>query len=139
MPEEQALQWKQELKDYTSKHRAVGGRPLSNPTFWLLYWTRPQVQARSHPEILKAMKAVMKLWHVDDISLPIDMESQVIYADRFRIRRAGLYCYTLIVVSGYTDSLLFRRQRVLPQSSPRLFGHRALGGSKVSLRLRSHL
>lgn len=87
--EEQALSWKKELMEYTKKHRAVGGRPLSNPTFWLLYWTRPQVQMRSHPEVLQAMNAVMKLWHVDDGDLPIDMESQVVYADRFRIRQAG--------------------------------------------------
>jgi hypothetical protein len=69
----------------------VGGRPASNPTFWLLYWTRPQVQARSHPEILKAMKATGQLWHVEDETLPIDIESQVHYADRFRIRHAGKF------------------------------------------------
>lgn len=106
IPEEQALNWKQELKDYTSRHRAVGGRPLSNPTFWLLYWTRPQVQARSHPEILKAMKSVMKLWHVDDETLPIDMDSQVHYADRFRIRRAGDKEYSL---KAHLDSSAIER------------------------------
>lgn len=91
VPREQALAWKEELKEYIKEHRAVGGRPLSNPTFWLLYWTRPQVQARSHPEIMKAMNAVMKLWHVDDETLPIDISQQVYYADRFRIRQPGLF------------------------------------------------
>ncbi|KAK4496205.1 hypothetical protein PRZ48_012185 [Zasmidium cellare] len=106
IPEEQALKWKQELKDYTLRHRAVGGRPLSNPTFWLLYWTRPQVQARSHPEILRAMNSVMKLWHVEDDSLPIDMDSQVHYADRFRIRRAGDKEYSL---KAHLDSSAIER------------------------------
>lgn len=104
--EEQALEWKEELKEYTARHRGVGGKPLSNPTFWLLYWTRPQVQARSHPEILKAMKAVMKLWHIDDTSLPIDMDSQVVYADRFRIRRAGDKEYSL---KAHLDSSAIER------------------------------
>ncbi|KAJ9667263.1 hypothetical protein H2201_002464 [Coniosporium apollinis] len=104
--EEQALSWKKELMEYTTKHRAVGGRPLSNPTFWLLYWTRPQVQMRSHPEVLQAMNAVMKLWHIDDGDLPIDMESQVVYADRFRIRKAGDKEYTL---KAHLDSSAIER------------------------------
>ncbi|EXJ91449.1 hypothetical protein A1O1_04561 [Capronia coronata CBS 617.96] len=93
--EEQALAWKEELRDYTKRHSAVGGRPLSDPTTWLLYWTRPQVQARSHPDILKAMDVTSQLWHVDDDTLPIDMSSQVAYCDRFRIRKAGDKAYSL--------------------------------------------
>lgn len=50
------------------------------------------------------MNAVMKLWHVDDDSLPIDMESQVHYADRFRIRRAGMLLHLAFVRK--TDSSL---------------------------------
>lgn len=100
------MEWKAELKDYTARHRGVGGKPLSNPTFWLLYWTRPQVQARSHPEILKAMSAVMTLWHINDTSLPIDMDSQVVYADRFRIRRAGDKEYSL---KAHLDSSAIER------------------------------
>lgn len=41
------------------------------------------------------MNAVMKLWHIDDTTLPIDKESQVVYAYRFRIRRAGEFDLTL--------------------------------------------
>ncbi|KAI1342308.1 DUF1479-domain-containing protein, partial [Xylariaceae sp. FL0016] len=95
VPEEQALKWKAELRDYTRRHPKVGGKPLSNPVFWLLYWTRPQVQARTHPEVLAAMESVMKLWHIEDETLPIDMASQVHYADRFRIREAGDNEYSL--------------------------------------------
>lgn len=93
--EKEALSWKAGLKDYTSRHRATGGRPLNDPTFWLLYWTRPQVQARSHPEIIAAMSSIMSLWHVDDSTLPIDLSSQVHHADRFRIRRPGDREYSL--------------------------------------------
>ncbi|RDW91050.1 hypothetical protein BP5796_02215 [Coleophoma crateriformis] len=106
VPEQQALEWKKELKQYTADHRGVGGKPMSNPTFWLLYWTRPQVQARSHPEILKAMQATSKLWNVKDETLPIDMSSQVHYADRFRIRRPGDKEY---VLKAHLDSSAIER------------------------------
>ncbi|KAL2848405.1 hypothetical protein BJY01DRAFT_246418 [Aspergillus pseudoustus] len=103
---EQALAWKEELKQYTQDHRATGGRPLHSPTFWLMYWTRPQVQARSHPDILAAMDAVTKLWHVGDPSLPIDLDSQIVYADRFRIRAPGDTEYTL---KAHLDSSAIER------------------------------
>ncbi|KAL4947401.1 hypothetical protein BDW69DRAFT_204434 [Aspergillus filifer] len=103
---EQALAWKEELRQYTKDHRASGGRPLHNPTFWLLYWTRPQVEARSHPEILAAMNAVTHLWHVSDPSLPIDLDSQVNYADRFRIRAPGDTEYSL---KAHLDSSAIER------------------------------
>ncbi|RFU24556.1 hypothetical protein B7463_g11788, partial [Scytalidium lignicola] len=77
MSEEQSLSWKEELIDYTKRHSAVRGRPLSDPTTWLLYWTRPQVQARSHPRILEAMNATSHLWNITDETLPIDLSSQV--------------------------------------------------------------
>ncbi|KAK5228226.1 hypothetical protein LTR72_002109 [Exophiala xenobiotica] len=95
LPAEQALSWKQELKDYTKKHPEVRGRPLSDPTTWLLYWTKPQMEARSHPEILTAMDATSQLWHIDDDTLPIDRSSQIAYCDRFRIRKAGDKAYSL--------------------------------------------
>jgi hypothetical protein len=92
---EQALAWKSELKQYAHRHRAVRGHPVWDPTFWLLYWTRPQVQARSHASVLAAMHASSKLWHVSDSTLPVDLASQVVYADRFRIRKPGDTEFTL--------------------------------------------
>uniref|UniRef100_A0A093VJ09 Uncharacterized protein YbiU n=3 Tax=Talaromyces marneffei TaxID=37727 RepID=A0A093VJ09_TALMA len=86
VPEEQARAWEQELLEYTRKHRNVGGYPHDNPQNWSLWWTRPQVQMRSNPRVLKAMKAVSGLWHINDKSLPLDFDSQVVYPDRFRIR-----------------------------------------------------
>ncbi|KAL4791604.1 hypothetical protein BDV19DRAFT_392949 [Aspergillus venezuelensis] len=82
----QAEAWESELKDYTRRHRGVGGFPKDNPQNWSLWWTPPQVQIRSHPAVLEAMNCVSKLWRVNDPSVPIDLSSQVTYADRFRIR-----------------------------------------------------
>lgn len=40
--------------------------------------------------MLKAMAAVSKLWNLSDDTIPFDMTSQSIYADRFRIRHPSL-------------------------------------------------
>ncbi|EMC94424.1 hypothetical protein BAUCODRAFT_548017 [Baudoinia panamericana UAMH 10762] len=86
VPENEASAWEAELKDYTNRHRAVGGFPVDNPQTWSLFWTRPQVQIRSHPRVLEAMNSISKLWHVNDPTLPVDLTTQVAYPDRFRIR-----------------------------------------------------
>lgn len=84
--EEQATRWEAELRNYTKAHSGVGGFPKENPQNWSLWWTKPQVEIRSHERVLEAMKAVSQLWHVSDPSAPIDLTTQVTYPDRFRIR-----------------------------------------------------
>ncbi|KAK3629703.1 hypothetical protein LTR56_017137 [Elasticomyces elasticus] len=86
VPTEQAEAWEAELKDYTKRHSAVGGFPADNPQSWSLWWTRPQVQIRSHPRVLAAVNTISKLWHVSNSSAPVDLSAQVAYPDRFRIR-----------------------------------------------------
>ena len=86
IPEKQASDWEEELRSYTKKHPKVAGFPKHDPQNFSLFWTRPQVQIRSHPQVLKAMHAMSKLWHVSREDTPFDMASQVAYADRFRIR-----------------------------------------------------
>ncbi|KAL5385987.1 hypothetical protein DPSP01_004423 [Paraphaeosphaeria sporulosa] len=81
VPEEQAVKWEQDLVDYTNRHKNSG-----TPKFWSLYWTPPQVQIRSHPKVMEAMNCISQLWTVTDPSIPIDLTSQVVYPDRFRIR-----------------------------------------------------
>lgn len=86
VPEEQAVAWETELKEYTRRHPQVGGYPKHKPASWSTWWTRPQVQIRSHPAVLEAMHTVSKLWHVTNENTPIDLDSQVVYPDRMRIR-----------------------------------------------------
>jgi hypothetical protein len=90
VPEEQASAWEKELKDYTKNHPKVAGFPVHDPQSFSLFWTRPQVQIRSHPKVLKAMNAVSQLWHLSSDDSLFDMESQVVYPDRFRIRHPSL-------------------------------------------------
>ena len=85
--EEQASNWERDLKAYTKKHPRVSGFPPHNPQTFGLFWTPAQVQIRSHPSVLQAMDAVSQLWHLTRDDGLFDMASQVIYADRYRVRR----------------------------------------------------
>jgi hypothetical protein len=84
--EDQATAWEASLKDYVHRHPGVGGHPAKRPACWNTFWTPAQVQIRSHPAVIEAMRAVSQLWHVADPSTLIDLDSQVVYPDRFRIR-----------------------------------------------------
>ncbi|KAF5630032.1 DUF1479 domain protein [Fusarium sp. NRRL 52700] len=84
--EEQAVSWETSLKDYTTRHPGVGGHPHHKPAAWNVFWTKAQMEMRTHPRVLEAMKCVSRLWHVSDPTIPIDLDSQVIYPDRIRIR-----------------------------------------------------
>jgi hypothetical protein len=87
---EQALNWKASMLDYVKRHPAVAGNPLpaEDPQIWKVYWTKPQLEARSHPSIITCQTAMSKLYSCSD-EVEVDLSSQAMYADRFRFRRAG--------------------------------------------------
>jgi hypothetical protein len=89
VPESQATQWEADLRTYAKEHPAAYGMPKHDPQLFSLYWTPAQVQIRSHPQVLKAMSAVSQLWHLSSTDSLFDLSSQVVYADRFRIRHPG--------------------------------------------------
>ncbi|KAI0481288.1 DUF1479-domain-containing protein [Xylariaceae sp. FL0804] len=84
--EDVASGWEADLKAYTKAHPKIGGWPPHDPQNFSLFWTKPQVEIRSHPRVLAAMNSVSRLWHVTDDEVLFDLSSQVAYADRFRIR-----------------------------------------------------
>ncbi|KAH7156627.1 hypothetical protein EDB81DRAFT_840696 [Dactylonectria macrodidyma] len=84
--EDQAVSWESSLKDYTQRHPGVGGHPKQKPAAWNVFWTQAQMEMRTHPAVLGAMRCVSRLWHVSNPATPIDLDSQVIYPDRIRIR-----------------------------------------------------
>ncbi|KAH8648690.1 hypothetical protein BX600DRAFT_503050 [Xylariales sp. PMI_506] len=84
--EEQATLWEASLKDYVERHPGVGGFPRERPAGWNIFWTPAQVQMRSHPAVLEAMRCVSRLWHTTNPATLIDLDSQVVYPDRIRIR-----------------------------------------------------
>ena len=75
----------------------------SNWLTGLISWTKPQVQARSHPNILAATTWLNKLYHVQVADTGnsekneqlantlegVDLNIPLTYADRFRIRKPG--------------------------------------------------
>lgn len=90
VPEQQASQWEADLKAYTKEHPNVAGWPKHDPQNFSLFWTPAQVQIRSHPRVMQAMNAVSQLWHVSRDDSLFDLASQVVYADRFRIRHPSM-------------------------------------------------
>ncbi|KAE9380703.1 DUF1479-domain-containing protein [Stipitochalara longipes BDJ] len=87
---QQALDWKAEMISYVKRHPAVAGTPLpaSDPQIWKVYWTKPQVEARSHADVIKCQSAMSKLFSCSD-DVEVDVTSQAMYADRFRVRYPG--------------------------------------------------
>ncbi|CAM0139195.1 hypothetical protein VKS41_002405 [Umbelopsis sp. WA50703] len=85
---EEALGYKQQVKDYISKHPGIKGYPADDPQVWELYWTKGQVAARSHPNFMAVSNALNNIWHASE-EAAIDLSTNVTYCDRLRIRQPG--------------------------------------------------
>ncbi|KZT51076.1 DUF1479-domain-containing protein [Calocera cornea HHB12733] len=88
VPDEQALAWKQGLKDYVDKNPQCVGHPDEDKQFFQIYWSPPQVEARSHPSVLRAISLVNTLWTPPPPGSPwlVSNSTPITWADRFRIR-----------------------------------------------------
>ncbi|KIK58041.1 hypothetical protein GYMLUDRAFT_45594 [Collybiopsis luxurians FD-317 M1] len=88
----EAQAWKDSLKEFISVNPNIDGIPDGDMQFFQLYWTRPQVQARSHPNLLAASTWLNNLYRVasDEPIEGVDLSTPLTYADRFRIRRPGV-------------------------------------------------
>ena len=92
--EEQALTWKKELIDYcTRRHPDIPAVPADNPMLYKAYWTPAQTEMRSHSNIIAAQVAMSMLYNCDPED-EVDLGSQAMYADRFRVRPPG-FTFTL--------------------------------------------
>ncbi|KAG7913632.1 uncharacterized protein OGAPODRAFT_16706 [Ogataea polymorpha] len=88
--DEQCNQWREDTKKYIESHPGITGTPRTGVTSnWFIHWSKAQVEARSHPRMVQLMKAVGKLYKNNDPDALLDMDSQVVYADRLRIRYPG--------------------------------------------------
>ncbi|CAO3635812.1 unnamed protein product [Cunninghamella blakesleeana] len=86
---DQAIQYKQDIKNYIQSHRGdITGFPENQPQVWELYWTPSQVKARANENFNIASLALSQLWHADP-NTPVDFTKNVTYCDRLRIREAG--------------------------------------------------
>ncbi|KAL2128147.1 hypothetical protein VTI74DRAFT_9607 [Chaetomium olivicolor] len=90
IPEDEARAYKFEIEEYARQNPQTRGFPPSQPQVLELYWSTPQLRARSHPALLQTQKSLMtSLWHVSDPSIPISLHTPLCYADRLRIRQPG--------------------------------------------------
>lgn len=106
---DQAIQYKQDIKDYIQSHRDdLTGFPENQPQVWELYWSQPQVKARANENFNIAALALGQLWHADP-NTPIDFTKNLTYCDRLRIREAGDSNFTLgeHIDSGSVESMFY--------------------------------
>lgn len=87
--EKEALQWKEELREYIRKNPHTKAFPTDNPQVYELYWSRTQLQARAHPQLLQTHRFLMSFWHSADPSAAISTQHPTSYADRLRMRQPG--------------------------------------------------
>lgn len=90
IPEETIDTWFQELVDFCKEHPETAGYTFPNPASWYnVFWSKPQVEARSHPNMQKLMNLMSKQFYVKDPNTLIDLDTQIVYGDRIRIREPG--------------------------------------------------
>ncbi|KAF9525722.1 DUF1479-domain-containing protein [Crepidotus variabilis] len=92
--DEEAIKWRQDLQEFVAVNPDVDGNPIDDKQFFMLYWTKPQVLARAHPNVLAASVWLNNLYHCAkgdqaDAATHVDLSSPLTYADRFRIRKPG--------------------------------------------------
>ncbi|KAM4065721.1 hypothetical protein HRG_010563 [Hirsutella rhossiliensis] len=90
IPEDEARGYKDEIEDYVRKNPHTRAFPPRDPQVYELYWSGPQLKARSHPSLLRVQKHLMSfLWHTSSPTAQISLDHPLSYADRLRIRQPG--------------------------------------------------
>lgn len=88
--ETQVNKWFDELVEFCKEHPETAGYTFPNPTSWYnVFWTKPQTECRSHPNVQKLFNMLSNQFYVKDNATLIDFDSQVVYGDRIRIRPPG--------------------------------------------------
>ncbi|TDL17914.1 DUF1479-domain-containing protein [Rickenella mellea] len=91
VPDEEVKVWKDDLKEYVKNNVDCEGIPEGDKQFFMLYWTKSQVRARAHKNVLATIAWMNKLYKTKS-GVPIegvDLGTPLSYADRFRIRHPG--------------------------------------------------
>ncbi|KAK6073823.1 hypothetical protein SCUP515_06745 [Seiridium cupressi] len=86
IPEAEARQYKEDIEEYIRLNPST--RNFAGQVYEL-YWSLPQLKARSHPNMLSVQSSLMKLWKKSDPNSPISTSQPLMYADRLRIRQPG--------------------------------------------------
>nr|POF12274.1 uncharacterized protein ybiu [Quercus suber] len=89
VPEHEARAYKSEIEEYVRANPWTKAFPSHDPQVFELYWSKAQMHARSHPNLLQTQRFLMRLWHSNDPEALISMARPLTYADRLRIRQPG--------------------------------------------------
>ncbi|KAG6829567.1 hypothetical protein H0H92_004115 [Tricholoma furcatifolium] len=96
VPEEEALGWKAQIKDYATVNAAeVTGYPGHNIQIYEMYNAKGQVACREHPGVIETQQYLLSLWHASWPNTPISFTTPVSYFDRVRIRQPGDTTFSL--------------------------------------------
>ena len=92
VPRDGARAWKSGLEDFVRANPNAEGTPVDNPQYFQLFYTKPQLQARAHPNVLATETWCNNLWAGAESTPPseqLDLNTPLTYVDRFRIRQPG--------------------------------------------------
>ncbi|KAJ4468825.1 hypothetical protein J3R30DRAFT_3304421 [Lentinula aciculospora] len=89
VPRAQALEWKASLLSYVDRHPDVPQLPNnSEPQIYCTFWQKAQIEARSHPAVIRTQLAMSQIYTASE-DTEVDLMNQALYADRWRVRRPG--------------------------------------------------
>ncbi|KAH8698601.1 hypothetical protein BGW36DRAFT_358130 [Talaromyces proteolyticus] len=91
---DQALNWKQQVRDYVKLNPQTEGFPAGNIQVYELYWSKAQLEARSHANMLLVQTALNRVWRAKPQD-PVDLDIPVTYCDRLRMRTPGDQSFNL--------------------------------------------
>lgn len=86
MPQETAERWLGEVEAYVHANPEVKGFPADDKQVFEVYWSRPQLEARSHPRAMAVQRALLNLFSGSDGPAA---KQPLAYADRLRVRHPG--------------------------------------------------
>ncbi|KAG6021860.1 hypothetical protein E4U41_002380 [Claviceps citrina] len=90
VPAAEARAYKDEVEEYVGRNPGTRAFPADAPQVYELYWSGPQLKARSHPALLRVQHRLMSsMWHTSSESAQISLQNPLTYADRLRIRQPG--------------------------------------------------
>ncbi|KAG7444743.1 DUF1479-domain-containing protein [Guyanagaster necrorhizus] len=92
--DQQAITWRHGLQDFVAANPDVEGFPSEDKQFSQLFWTKPQIEARAHPNMLRVSTWLNQIYHYDGELArdgAVDLSEPLSYADRLRMRHPGVH------------------------------------------------
>lgn len=89
VPQSEAQAWRQGLLEFVHANPNAEGTPAENPQYFQIFYTKPQVQARAHPNVLATQTWCNNLYSSSSTMETVDLDAPLTYVDRFRMRQPG--------------------------------------------------